>query len=200
MNMHQTQLSKQHSSHAQVKARLFGKPSKTIPSSAPTPDNESVNIAAIKALETQISNLTRKLATATAINRTYAGMAERLKASEARIEKLELDLGDARARILSQAAMLKMPVEGDIPEARDQRRSVEAIVRDVLRDFPGVTWEDVKGIRRTRHLVTPRHACMKAVYEERKDLSLPALGRIFGGRDHTTILNAVRKHRAVQEG
>ncbi|MBX5089365.1 chromosomal replication initiator DnaA [Rhizobium lentis] len=198
--MHQTELNKQHLSHAQVRARLLGKPSKPIPQPPSTVDQDAINISAIRALETQIAQLSRKLATATAINRTYTGMAERLKASEARVEKLELDLGDARARILSQAAMLKMPVDGDFPEARDHRRSVEAIVCDVLRDFPGVTWEDVKGIRRTRHLVEPRHACMRAVYEERKDLSLPALGRIFGGRDHTTILNAVRKRRPAQEG
>lgn len=199
MTIHQTELSKQHLSHSQVRARLIGKPSKPIPQPA-TAGQDTINISAIKALEKQVAQLGHKLATATAINRTYAGMAERLKASEARVEKLELDLSDARARILSQAAMLKMPVDGDFPEARDQRRSVEAIVRDVLRDFPGVTWEDVKGIRRTRHLVDPRHACMRAVYDERKDLSLPALGRIFGGRDHTTILNAVRKHRTPQEG
>ncbi|MBX5206708.1 chromosomal replication initiator DnaA [Rhizobium sp. NZLR11] len=197
--MHVSALREQHASHEQVKARLFGKVSKTTPDPA-APDLNIINISAIKALETQVARLTTKLATATSINRTYADIAKRLKASEAKVEKLELDLSDARARILSQAAMLKLPVDGDFPEASDQRRSVEAIVRGILRDFPGVTWEDVKGIRRTRHLVVPRHACMKAVYEERKDLSLPALGRIFGGRDHTTILNAVKKSKTALEG
>jgi chromosomal replication initiator protein len=33
---------------------------------------------------------------------------------------------------------------------------------------------------------------MRAVYEERKDLSLPRIGKIFH-KDHTSILSAVRK-------
>lgn len=198
MSIHQTELSRQHISHEQVKSRLFGRPSNVRPVPVSI-DHAAVNAAAIKALEAQVAHLTRKLATANAVNRTYAGIAERLKDSEQRAEKLELDLGDARARILSQAEMLKITLNGDVPgEEVEKKRSVELIVKGVLRDFPGVTWEDVKGVRRERCLVIPRHACMKAVYDERKDLSLPTLGRIFGGRDHTTILNAVRKRRPAQ--
>nr|WP_323130829.1 hypothetical protein [Sinorhizobium medicae] len=37
----------------------------------------------------------------------------------------------------------------------------------------------------------PRHACMRAVYEQRRDLSLAGIGRIFH-RDHTTVLAAVQ--------
>jgi chromosomal replication initiator protein len=36
---------------------------------------------------------------------------------------------------------------------------------------------------------------MEAVYDERKDLSLPSIGKLFC-RDHTTILHAVRKVKA----
>lgn len=177
-------LKEQHVSHEQVRARLFGT------SKARTPAKQQED--SIEALEKTIVGLQRKLAAANAVNRTYAGMAERLKASEDRAEKLELDLSDARARILAQAEMLRISTDGIVPDGSN-KRTVEAIVRDVLRDFPGITWEDVKGVRRERYLVIPRHACMKAVYEERKDLSLPTIGRLFGGRDHTTILSAVRK-------
>jgi hypothetical protein len=34
---------------------------------------------------------------------------------------------------------------------------------------------------------------MSRIYEERGDISLPEIGRFFGGRDHTTVLHAVRK-------
>lgn len=55
-----------------------------------------------------------------------------------------------------------------------------------------MSWEDVISVRRERRLVKPRHACMRAAYENRGDLSLSRIGRIFR-RDHTTVLEAVRK-------
>jgi chromosomal replication initiation ATPase DnaA len=41
---------------------------------------------------------------------------------------------------------------------------------------------------------------MAAAYQQRPDLSLPQLGKMFGGRDHTTILYAVRKAGAYRGG
>jgi chromosomal replication initiator protein len=66
-------------------------------------------------------------------------------------------------------------------------------VGDVLAEFPGVTWDEVRGIRRTKRLIKPRQECMYEVSTQRPDLSFPAIGRIFGGRDHTTIMHSVRK-------
>lgn len=60
----------------------------------------------------------------------------------------------------------------------------------MLEDFPGVSWDDIISVRRERRLVKPRHACMRAVYERRRDLSLAGIGRIFH-RDHTTVLAVV---------
>lgn len=73
------------------------------------------------------------------------------------------------------------------------RRSMKEICLDVLKQFPGVTLEDIKGSHRTRYVVAARHTCMHAIYTERRDISFPALGRFFGGRDHTSCLAAVRK-------
>jgi chromosomal replication initiator protein len=123
-------------------------------------------------------------------------VAEKEKAhreTERRLEKLELDLADAQARILSQANMMKALDEKEAGEGIvDRRRAVPEIIAEVLKSYPNVSWDDIKGIRRTRDLIAPRHACMRAVYEERKDLSLPRLGRVFH-RDHTVILYAVKK-------
>jgi chromosomal replication initiation ATPase DnaA len=156
-------------------------------------DINAVTGSAISALETRIKHLRSALKAAEQVNRTYVDIAKQLRKAEDRAEKLELDLSDARARILAQADLLKIPLEGDFPEEGDRRRSVELIVKDVLRDWPGVTWDDIRGIRRTRSLVAPRHACVRAVFDERKDLSSVVIGRIFGGRDHTTILNSIKK-------
>jgi chromosomal replication initiator protein len=57
----------------------------------------------------------------------------------------------------------------------------------------GVSVEDLKGPRRYRNFVIPRH---EAMYEmvERRLWSLPQIGRFMGGRDHTTVLNGWRRH------
>jgi hypothetical protein len=56
----------------------------------------------------------------------------------------------------------------------------------------GVGLLDLNSIRRTANLVRPRQVAM---YLAKKHTlrSLPFIGRRFGGRDHTTVLHAVRK-------
>ncbi|KSV89728.1 hypothetical protein N184_26920 [Sinorhizobium sp. GL28] len=124
-----------------------------------------------------------------------AGMvAVQVRTQTRRIAELELALADAEARLLSQARMICGAADaagGDL----FSRRPVREIIDDVLGAYPGITWEEIIGVGRERRLVEPRHRCMAAVYEERKDLSLPALGRIFH-RDHTSVLHAVNRRGA----
>ncbi|HXV29781.1 MAG TPA: helix-turn-helix domain-containing protein [Sinorhizobium sp.] len=122
-----------------------------------------------------------------------AGLASDNAAKARRIAVLETDLADAEARLLAQAQILLSGRSADETDdgPGDDRPSIDAIVASVLADFPDVTWEDIISVRRERRLVKPRHACMRAVYESRKDLSLPRIGRIFR-RDHTTVLAAVK--------
>ncbi|WP_429807190.1 helix-turn-helix domain-containing protein [Ensifer sp. B1-9] len=118
-------------------------------------------------------------------------VAVQVRAQVRRIAELELALADAEARLLSQARVICGAADaagGDL----FSRRPVREIIEDVLGAYPGVTWEEIIGVGRERRLVEPRHRCMAAVYEERKDLSLPALGRIFR-RDHTSVLHAVNR-------
>lgn len=75
----------------------------------------------------------------------------------------------------------------------EERMQIIDIVIDVLTSFPGVTVEDVRGSRRCRRVVLPRQIAMYQCYVQRKDISLPMIGRWFGGRDHTTVLHAIRK-------
>lgn len=124
-----------------------------------------------------------------------AGMvAVQVRTQTRRIAELELALADAEARLLSQARVICGAADaagGDL----FSRRPVREIIEDVLAAYPGVTWDEIIGVGRERRLVEPRHRCMAAVYEERKDLSLPALGRIFH-RDHTSVLHAVNRRGA----
>jgi len=58
--------------------------------------------------------------------------------------------------------------------------------------FYGFSCDDLVGASRRRPLVTARQVSMY-VFRELTDLSYPAIGREFGGRDHTTVIHAVEK-------
>jgi chromosomal replication initiator protein len=68
---------------------------------------------------------------------------------------------------------------------------VESIQGEVCRYF-GVTRDELTGAKRTRRIVAPRQVAMY-LSRELTDASLPAIGRAFGGRDHTTVMYAVQK-------
>lgn len=59
-----------------------------------------------------------------------------------------------------------------------------------------VTIEDLCGPARTHVLVTARQIAMY-LCRELTDSSLPAIGRLFGGRDHTTVMHANKKIRQL---
>jgi chromosomal replication initiation ATPase DnaA len=74
-------------------------------------------------------------------------------------------------------------------------RSVESIMKIVCLHF-GVSRIDVLSDRRTADIVRPRQIAMYLA--KRLTLrSLPEIGRRFGGRDHTTVLHAVRKTQSL---
>jgi chromosomal replication initiator protein len=60
----------------------------------------------------------------------------------------------------------------------------------------GLTMEDLCGASRSRVLVTARQIAMY-LCRELTELSLPKIGQLFGGRDHTTVMHADRKIRQL---
>jgi chromosomal replication initiation ATPase DnaA len=107
------------------------------------------------------------------------------------VERLNLNIADLHATIIAQARKIgELENSGD-PEIA-YRRPVKLIVEEVLREYPGITWQDIVSAKRTKYLIEPRHRCMTAVFTIRPDLSFPMIGKIFM-RDHTTILSAVKK-------
>ena len=60
----------------------------------------------------------------------------------------------------------------------------------------GISLEDLCGSSRSRVLVTARQVAMY-LCRELTDLSLPKIGQLFGGRDHTTVMHADRKIRSL---
>ena len=70
-----------------------------------------------------------------------------------------------------------------------------ATIMAATADYFGLTMEDLCGSSRSRMLVTARQIAMY-LCRELTDLSLPKIGQMFGGRDHTTVIHADRKIRA----
>ncbi len=68
---------------------------------------------------------------------------------------------------------------------------IEVIQSEVCRYY-SVTMDELVGDKRTRRIVGPRQVAMY-LSRELTDSSLPAIGRAFGGRDHTTVMYAVQK-------
>lgn len=61
----------------------------------------------------------------------------------------------------------------------------------------GTTARAILGRARPRYIIKARFAAIYAVHQAKPHLSLPQLGRIFGGRDHTTILNALKRAEGI---
>jgi chromosomal replication initiation ATPase DnaA len=93
---------------------------------------------------------------------------------------------------LAQAVSL---VLADWELHHDLRPTVPDIKRAVCAQF-GVTRAEIESARREARLVAPRHFAM-ALARHLTARSLPFIGRHFGGRDHSTVMHAVRKMQPV---
>ncbi|WP_085424105.1 helix-turn-helix domain-containing protein [Xaviernesmea oryzae] len=92
----------------------------------------------------------------------------------------------------------EMVEAGEIEMVSTDRKTVQQIVVEVLQGFPNISLADVKSSRRSYPVVIARQTAMYEVRQQRPDLSFPMIGRWFGGRDHTTVLHAVRKIEAMR--
>jgi len=66
------------------------------------------------------------------------------------------------------------------------------LILDKTSQMFGFPIEEIIGKSRRRPLVTARQISMY-VFRELTDMSYPAIARVFGGRDHTTVIHAVEK-------
>jgi chromosomal replication initiator protein len=116
------------------------------------------------------------------------------------------DLEGALNRLVAQWQFTRQPVTlvsaeitlRDLVGAREPRRvRIEDIQRVVSRHY-NVSKADLLSARRTRTIVRPRQIAMYLA-KVLTPRSLPEIGRRFGGRDHTTVLHAVRKIEGMIE-
>ncbi|MGQ0520931.1 MAG: chromosomal replication initiator protein DnaA [Actinomycetota bacterium] len=144
--------------------------------------------------ETRVAILARKVADAGA--RVPASVLELIAGAASRNVR---ELEGALTRVLADASLDGRPVLAAGAESSlagflgtSGRPVTAAGVVDEAAAVFGVTVEELCGYGRTGRVVLARQAAMYVCRTLTED-SLPAIGRAFGGRDHTTVLHAVRK-------
>jgi hypothetical protein len=74
-----------------------------------------------------------------------------------------------------------------------------AHIQSVVAWHYGIPIREMTSARRSREVARPRQVAMYLT-RERTPFSYPHIGRLFGNRDHTTVLHAVRTIEALRKG
>jgi chromosomal replication initiator protein len=109
------------------------------------------------------------------------------------------ELEGALNRIVAHSTLVGRPIGlesaqevlHDLLRASDRRVTIEEIQKKVAEHF-AIRLADMHSPRRARQVARPRQVAMYLA-KQLTSRSLPEIGRKFGGRDHTTVMHAVRK-------
>jgi chromosomal replication initiator protein len=105
----------------------------------------------------------------------------------------------AHATLVGRAITLESTQEvlADLLRANDRRITIEDIQKQVAQHF-NIKMADMHSARRSRTIARPRQIAMYLA-KKLTSRSLPEIGRKFGGKDHTTVMHAVRKIEELQQ-
>jgi chromosomal replication initiator protein len=110
------------------------------------------------------------------------------------------ELEGALIRVTAYASLNHVPITTELAQQQladlltdtTPRPRTDAELLDEIASILGFEVEALKGKSRQRPLVTARQIAMY-VFRDLTDLSYPSIARLFGGRDHTTVIHAVEK-------
>ena len=113
----------------------------------------------------------------------------------ANVRELEGDLN----RVIAYAALVNRPVTleftretlADLLRAHEKKLTIDEIQRKVA-EYYHLKMTDLLSARRAREVARPRQVAMYLA-KKLTPRSLPEIGRRFGGRDHTTVMHAVKR-------
>jgi len=116
-----------------------------------------------------------------------------------RISSNVRELEGALTRIVVHASLIGQPITiettqellKDLLRANDRRVTIDEIQRKVAEHF-NMRVADMHSERRARAVARPRQVAM-FLAKSLTSRSLPEIGKKFGGRDHTTVMHAVKK-------
>lgn len=150
--------------------------------------------------ELRLKVLEKRLAEKRAADPSFTLSRDVVELLAARLTENGRELEGAITRLYATWQYMRTPITLDIAEStiRDlvqnlepRRIKIEDILRIISRHY-GVSKHDLLSQRRHRSVVWPRQIGMYLA-KHLTARSLPEIGRRFGGRDHTTVLHAIRK-------
>jgi chromosomal replication initiator protein len=109
------------------------------------------------------------------------------------------ELEGALNRVVAYATLVGKPVDldftrqvlADVLRAHEKKITIDEIQRRVA-EYYSVKLSDMMSARRAREVARPRQVAMYLA-KKLTPRSLPEIGRRFGGRDHTTVMHAVKR-------
>jgi len=125
--------------------------------------------------------------------------AEILEFLARRITSNVRELEGALNRVMAYAMLVGRPITMDMTRevlqdlirANDRKLTIDEIQR-VVADYFNLRLAEMLSERRARTIARPRQIAMY-LSKQLTSRSLPEIGRRFGGRDHTTVMHAVKK-------
>ncbi|HET8591183.1 MAG TPA: chromosomal replication initiator protein DnaA, partial [Nakamurella sp.] len=120
-----------------------------------------------------------------------------------RIERNIRELEGALIRVTAFASLNRQPVDLALAQVvlRDLIRDPlvndidAATIMAVTAEYFTLSMDDLLGPSKTKQVATARQIAMY-LCRELTELTLPAIGKVFGGRDHTTVMHAAKKIRS----
>ena len=105
----------------------------------------------------------------------------------------------AHSHLVGRPINLEMTQEAlqDLLRANDRRVTIEEIQKKVAQHF-NIPLADMHSARRARAVARPRQVAMYLA-KQLTTRSLPEIGRKFGGRDHTTVMHAVKRIEELRQ-
>ncbi|MGY8985550.1 MAG: chromosomal replication initiator protein DnaA [Sphingomonadales bacterium] len=109
------------------------------------------------------------------------------------------ELEGALNRVVAYATLVGRPISMDMTRevlqdllrANDRKVTIDDIQRQVA-EYYNLRLAELLSARRARNIARPRQVAMY-LSKQMTQRSLPEIGRKFGGRDHTTVMHAVKK-------
>jgi len=122
----------------------------------------------------------------------------------ARVKGTARDLEGEFNRVIARADMTGVPITNELIESsladtrfsESLRLTMERIQKVVCEEF-GLTLNDMVSKRRAQVVARPRQVAM-SLCKSLTRKSLPEIGRKFGGRDHTTVLHAIKRIKQLR--
>lgn len=117
-----------------------------------------------------------------------------------RVESNIRELEGSLTRVMAYAALNGAPITVELTEealkdylSPTRKRAITPVlIQQAVCNYFGLTIDDLCSKRRSRDIARPRQLAMY-ITRNHTDLSLPKIGDVFGGRDHTTVMHGCER-------